>query len=79
MGEYLNFNHRGVKYRQESIVERIHVPIFEPLFLELQQFTNCVLEGQQPAVSARDGLNALELASRIRQTIHQGIVRIEAV
>jgi predicted dehydrogenase len=79
MGEYLNFNHRGVKYRQESIVERIHVPIFEPLFLELQQFTNCVLEDQQPAVSARDGLNALELASRIRQTIHQGIVRIEAV
>ena len=45
VGEYLNLNHRGVKYRQESVIERIHVPIFEPLFLELQHFVDCVVEG----------------------------------
>jgi len=66
MGEYLSQNHRGIKYRQESIVERIQVPIFEPLFLELQHFVDCVREGKQPAVPASDGLRALRLAMEIR-------------
>ncbi len=66
IGEYLDANLRGVKYRQESIVERIHVPIFEPLFLELRHFVDCILSGSQPLVSARDGLNALRLAMDIQ-------------
>jgi predicted dehydrogenase len=66
VGEYVNQNHRGVKYRQESIVERIHVPIFEPLFLELENFVGCILEDTPPLVPARDGLKALRLASAIR-------------
>jgi predicted dehydrogenase len=69
IGEYLSQNHRGVKYRQESIVERIHVPPFEPLFLELQHFIDCILEGKSPAISARDGLSALRLAVTIRDAI----------
>jgi hypothetical protein len=36
IGEYLMHNHPGTKYRQESIVEHIQVPSFEPLFLEPQ-------------------------------------------
>lgn len=67
IGEYLSHNHRGVKYRQESIVERIAVPIFEPLFLELQHFVDCILEGQRPHVTARDGLNAMRLVDMVRQ------------
>jgi predicted dehydrogenase len=69
IGEYLMHNHPGTKYRQESIVERIQVPIFEPLFLELQHFVDCILRGRRPLVSARDGLAALRLAMDIREAI----------
>lgn len=70
IGEYLNNN----KYRQESIVERIHVPIFEPLFLELQDFVDCIIEGKAPRVPARDGFNALRLADAIRAMIHERLI-----
>jgi virulence factor len=69
IGEYLIHNQPGTKYRQESIVERIQVPIYEPLFLELQHFVECVLENKTPLVSARDGVAALRLAMDIRATI----------
>ena len=69
IGEYLSQSQRGTKYRQESIVERIQVPILEPLFLELQHFVECVLEHKAPWVSARDGLAALRLAMLVRETI----------
>ena len=36
--EYQAYNHRGVKYHQESVVERIYVPMVEPLVQELQHF-----------------------------------------
>jgi predicted dehydrogenase len=67
IGEYLNNN----KYRQESIVERIHVPIVEPLFAELQHFVNCIVEGKTPLVPARDGYKALQLATTIRNIIYE--------
>jgi predicted dehydrogenase len=77
IGEYLLQNHRGVKYRQESVVERIQVPIFEPMFLELQHFVECVAEGKLPLVSARDGLRALALAEQVSRQIRADLVRIE--
>jgi predicted dehydrogenase len=70
IGEYLSNN----KYRQESIVERIHVPIVEPLFVELQHFIECVLEGKAARVSARDGLKALRLANTIQSAIHERLI-----
>ena len=69
IGQYMNHNHRGVKYRQESIVERIHVPTFEPLLLELQHFVDCILQDKPTQVPARDGLNALRLAVVVREAI----------
>jgi predicted dehydrogenase len=69
IGEYLNHNQKGVKYRQESIVERIHVPTFEPLFLQLQHFVDSLISATPVAVSARDGLRALQLAEAVRQEI----------
>jgi predicted dehydrogenase len=65
VGEYLPHN----KYRQESIVERIQVPTVEPLFLELQHFTQCILEGKPSLVPARHGLRALRLAETVRQQV----------
>ncbi|MCS6910149.1 MAG: Gfo/Idh/MocA family oxidoreductase [Anaerolineales bacterium] len=67
IGEYLSHNGRGVKYRQESIVERIQIPMFESLFLELQHFVDCILDGKPSLVSARDGMQALELVTLIRE------------
>lgn len=66
VGEYVHQNQQGVKYRQESVVERIQVPIFEPLFVELQHFVECVSQHKQPSVTARDGLQALRLIETIR-------------
>ena len=69
VGEYLNQNQRGVKYRQESVVERIHVPIAEPLHLELVHFVDCVRTRQQPMVTAEHGLRTLRLADQIRKQV----------
>ncbi len=76
-GEYLNHSQRGVKYRQESVVERIHVPIFEPLFLELQHFVECILDGKPPMVPTRDGLRALRLAEDISQAIQARLMEVK--
>jgi predicted dehydrogenase len=76
IGEYINANKRGVKYRQESIVERINVPTFEPLFLELQHFIECLLEDKTPYVSAKDGYMALKLAVEIRDSILEQLVDV---
>jgi virulence factor len=66
IGEMLSFNSRGVKYRQESIVERIFIPTYEPLYLQQQHFIDCILDSRTPDVSARDGLKAMRLAIQIR-------------
>ena len=52
-------------YRQESVIERIHVPMFEPLMLELRHFVECVRENCPSQVSGSDGLRALELAEAV--------------
>jgi virulence factor len=78
VGEYLSHNHRAIKYRQESIVECIHVPTSEPLFLELQHFVECILDDKLPAVSARDGLKALGLAMAIRQSVCDCLIDVSA-
>ncbi len=75
--EYLSHNRRGVKYRQEGLVERIHVPIFEPLFLELQHFVECLADGKLPLVPARDGLRALRLAGDIRTAIRERLIEVK--
>lgn len=67
-GEYLHHN-SSVKYRQESIVERIVVPNYEPLLLELQHFIDCAINGKQPLVNVRDGFKTIWLASLIRESI----------
>ena len=51
LGDYIAHKN-GVKYRQESLIERIVVPAREPLYLELQDFVNCMVEQKKPQVTA---------------------------
>jgi predicted dehydrogenase len=62
--QYLD-NHQLTKYRQESIIERIYVPMAEPLMLELRHFVECVSEDKPSRVPGVDGLYALRLAQAV--------------
>jgi len=62
--QYLD-NHHITKYRQESIIERIHVPMAEPLMLELRHFVDCVRGNCSSLVPGSDGLRALQLAEAV--------------
>ena len=70
-GEYTANNHSGVKYRQESVIERILVPNAEPLGLEIKHFLDCISNQCPPCVTLLDGLNALRLAQQIRSVVHE--------
>ncbi|HQY94370.1 Gfo/Idh/MocA family oxidoreductase, partial [Caldilinea sp.] len=71
VGEYVNHHQTGAKYRQESVVERIQVPIAEPLQAELEHFVDCVRTQRQPLVTAEHGLRTLRLADAIRTLIKE--------
>ncbi|HRW09665.1 MAG TPA: Gfo/Idh/MocA family oxidoreductase [Caldilineaceae bacterium] len=75
-GEYLH-HQNSVKYRQESLIERLHVPMAEPLFLELQHFVASIRTGCPPLVSAQDGLQALRLASEIGAAIRRDLRAVQ--
>jgi predicted dehydrogenase len=66
--QYLD-NHNITKYRQESIIERIHVPMFEPLMLELRHFVDCARENRPSQVPGSDGLRALQLAETVANEV----------
>jgi predicted dehydrogenase len=68
---YFGQNQGGVKYRQESIIERILVPNAEPLLLEIQHFLQCISEGCTPCVSLQDGLRALRMTGIIHEMVAQ--------
>jgi predicted dehydrogenase len=78
-GEYLNNTKRGVKYRQESLLESILVPVVEPLQAELQHFIECIIEKKPTLVPPRDGVRALRLAQQICDLIcsHPSAFRIK--
>lgn len=57
------------KYRQESVIECIHVPMVEPLLLELRHFVECVSNGTPSSVPGQDGLYALQLAHRVVEQV----------
>lgn len=50
----------------------------EPLRAENESFLQCVRERSQPIVSAQDGLEAVELASRVRDAIDEAVRRFRA-
>jgi len=68
--QYLD-NHQATKYRQESVIERIYVPMAEPLMLELRHFVESVCEGKPNIVPGKDGLYALQLAQSVAEQANQ--------
>lgn len=62
--EYVRSN-GDIRYRHESVVERPMVENGEPLKAELESFTESVVKGTEPLVSAEDGLRVLDLAEQI--------------
>jgi len=59
----------SVKYRQESLIERIVVPATEPLLLELKHFVASVMNRTAPLVGPQQGLDALRLAHAIKRLV----------
>src|SRR5436190_728204 len=56
-------------YRQESVLERVFVPIEEPLVAQIQSFLRCVRDRVAPEVPLRAGTTCLELVDAVRECI----------
>jgi len=50
-------------------IEELPIDDVEPLRAELDAFVDAVTNGSKPVVTAEDGLHAVEVATRIVQTI----------
>jgi predicted dehydrogenase len=56
-------------YRQESIVERVFVPIEEPLVAQIQSFLRCVRDRSVPEVPLGTGTACLQIVDAVRECI----------
>jgi predicted dehydrogenase len=56
-------------YRQESLLERVFVPIEEPLVAQLRSFVGCVQAREIPEVDLDMGIRCLSVVERIRERI----------
>jgi len=72
---YTSNNSNGVKYHQESFIERILVPNHEPLVAEIRHFLQCVNDHCRPCVSVQDGYKALRLALQIHEHVHNQMMQ----
>ena len=56
-------------YRQESVVERVFVPIEEPLVAQIQSFLRCAADRSEPQVPLRAGTTCLQIVDAVRECI----------
>ncbi len=56
-------------YRQESLLERVFVPIEEPLVAQLRSFLGCVRERTAPEVDLEMGIRCLGVVQAVRNSI----------
>jgi predicted dehydrogenase len=61
-----------VLYRQDGLIEMVHISNIEPLHAELEHFIQCVRGGNQPSVGGEQALKALKLASSVEQMALDG-------
>jgi virulence factor len=59
-------------YRQESLLERVFVPIEEPLMAQLRSFLDCVRERTAPEVDLQTAVRCLSVVQAIRDAIAGG-------
>ena len=52
-------------YRQDSIVQKIFVPMAEPLHLELMDFIDCISSNREPAANGTAACQAINIAETI--------------
>ena len=57
----------SVQYSQENIVEKVFVPITEPLRSEFEHFAHCIRTGEKIATSGEMALKALKLCRIIQE------------
>jgi predicted dehydrogenase len=56
-------------YRQESVVERVFVPIEEPLVAQIQSFLRCVRDRSVPEVPLAAGTACLQIVDAVRECV----------
>lgn len=60
-----------LRYKQESLIERIFVHRGNPLQMEVQHFLDCAMRGAERHVSAEAELRSLKIAIRVLDQINQ--------
>ena len=58
-----------LKYRQESLIERIFVHKGNPLKLEIEHFLDCAMKGAERRITAESELRSLKIALRVLDQI----------
>ena len=61
-----------LRYKQESLVERIFVHKDNPLKLELKHFIDCAANGSKRKLSVKKELNSLNIALQILSHFESG-------
>ena len=59
-------------YRQESVIERVYVPMEEPLVAQIHSFLRCVRDRGRPEVPLSMGTACLEVIDEVREQIGAG-------
>lgn len=52
-------------YRQDSVTQKIFVPMVEPLHMELMDFIGCAMQGRAPSANGQAACRAIEIAETI--------------
>lgn len=68
----INLTNEQIRYKQESIVEKIFVHKDNPLKQEQEHFVNCILRKVKPHVENEKDVETLEIAHKILEEISQG-------
>ncbi|GLP96741.1 Gfo/Idh/MocA family protein [Paraferrimonas sedimenticola] len=66
VGKYIS-DKDNVRFKHEALVERVWVPNVEPLFAELSDFAESILENRVPKVCGYAGIEALSLAKGVQE------------
>lgn len=60
-----------LRYRQESVIERLFVHKANPLKLEIQHFIDCAMDNQKPNVTPVSELRSLKIALKVIELLKQ--------